>query len=118
MPDQILSGIAKKVKEILDPYDKTRTECDGFTRVATYLLTKAGIPHAVCTGQARWREDYLPLHFWIVLGDCTMVDYRLRMWFGEEAPHGVFVDKSVDYDGVSIEMPVDDFTFEILTRGM
>ncbi len=108
---------AEEVRTLLDPYDPLPLECDGFTRVATYVLTRAGVPHDVYSGQVFVSGEHMPLHYWVILGDGTVVDYRLRMWFGE-APHGVFEhneDGPVIYVGKKIEMTTSQVIFDILT---
>lgn len=107
-----------RVRKLLDPYDKLRLECDGFTQVAHYVLKKAKIPHTVYHGSVVFGAKGLPLHFWIMLDDTTAVDYRLRMWFGDSAPHGVYEynnDCPVVYDGEPTTLNVTDFIFDILT---
>jgi hypothetical protein len=93
-------------------------ECDGFTRIATYTLRQNGISHSCFKGKCQVGEKAVEPHFWIVAGK-YIVDYRLRMWAGEDAPHGVFESKDhpgVVYDGEEIELPVSSVIYDILTQ--
>jgi hypothetical protein len=93
-------------------------ECDGFTRVAHYLLQQHGVHHHCFHGSCTVGETVVPTHFWIVAGKYT-VDYRLRTWVGNNAPHGVFDHKlfpDVQYVGQEILMNVSAVIFEILTQ--
>lgn len=94
-------------------------ECDGFTRVLTYALKKKGIPHRVMIGSMMDTEkegSIIPLHFWIELGNGQIIDFRARMWLGNEAPHGIVTDrKRFIYEGKPIELDVDELTYQILS---
>lgn len=108
------------IRALLNGYDHLLVECDGFTRIATYLLAKHRVPHTVWLGKAWVGDHSIVPHFWITLPDGHAVDYRLRMWAGPKAPHGVFLvrDTNVVYDGKAIEMPVPDIVFEVLTQSL
>lgn len=107
-----------KIEGILNRFDPLQLECDGFTRVASYALTQANIPHQVFGGTITVGKKTFPLHFWIKAGGWT-VDYRARMWFGPKAPHGVFMPpNNVAYDGEPTEMGCNPLIFSILTNGM
>ena len=93
------------ILDSLDQYDTCRLECDGLTRVLSYILTKAAIDHTVLLGEIidqRTQKAFSP-HFWIALPDDRYIDYRARMWLGEaeHVPHGIFnpEDYLVTYDG-------------------
>lgn len=112
----------KRVEEILAPLDQIPLECDGFCRCASYLLTKYGVEHEVWTGTAFFHdEEILPgLHYWIRVDD-LWVDYRLRMWFGPDAPHGVHETKPVgmEYKGHPVSgFAANEMIYKILTGGM
>ena len=99
--EQILTG--------LDQYDGCRLECDGLTRVLSYILTTAGIEHCVMMGEivdTKTGQRFSP-HFWITLPDRRHIDYRARMWLGEaeHIPHGIFdpADYRVAYNGEAIQ---------------
>lgn len=93
-------------------------ECDGFTRVAHYVLHTNGVSHRCYKGTCTVGDKTIDPHFWIVAGN-LIVDYRLRMWAGDDAPHGVFESKkfpNVKYEGEEIELNVSAVLFEILTE--
>jgi hypothetical protein len=105
------------VTEILKEIENSRTECDGFVRLASYLLTKNNIQHEVKVGALRLNTDRttIPLHFWIEVDD-YIIDYRARMWLGNNAPHGVFKrnnDYSYTGDNAKIE-PTSELIYNIL----
>lgn len=81
------------ISSLLEPYSNAPVECDGFTRIAHSVLAGAGIPHSCMQGQlvSASGNDELPIHFWIQLDDGRVIDYRARMWLGDDAgvPHGV-----------------------------
>jgi hypothetical protein len=107
----------KRIAEILDPYDELALECDGFTRVATYALTQAGIGHRIFAGECRVKTKLVEPHMWIQCGEWT-VDYRLGMWAGKDAPHGVFRVSDypgVKYGGHEIRLSVSKVIFDVLT---
>ena len=63
-------------------YVRLPLECDGLTRVISYLLTKNKVPHDVMLGSVSMKDGkraFSP-HFWIVLRRTRqIVDYRARM---------------------------------------
>lgn len=106
-----------RVHDLLAEYEHLRLECDGFTQVATYVLTRAGIPHRTMGGSVRMGDRSFEPHFWIDLQDGRVADYKTRMWLGPEAPQGVFRpgDHGVVYDGTPQEMHVPEWMFVVLT---
>lgn len=116
-----------RLRELLDPFDKCRVECDGFVRIASFKLFEQNIKHTVYSGYAFVPNaegndhDLVRPHFWIELEDedelAVTVDYRLRMWVGDHAPHGVFYnDGDVDYEYVNeLQIPPSKQVFDILT---
>lgn len=73
--------------------DAMPLECDGATRAASTLLQIANVDHEVCVGTLEVAgAGNIDLHWWIVLSDGRVVDYRARMWLGmgSNIPHGVF----------------------------
>lgn len=98
-------------------YDKLDLECDGMTRVLSYLLHTNNIDHSVCRGHVVLLDEVegdpdeglyecglINPHFWIEV-DGLVVDYRLRMWTQDlpqvyvesRVPHGVFVGSDYAY---------------------
>jgi len=110
----------EKIEKLLAPYVDLSLECDGLVRVITYLFNKNGIEHQVFSGEVVVDDVRMPLHYWVVLANGQYVDYRIRMWFGndERNPHGIFDLKDYDYieyRGESVDIDVSDDLFAILT---
>ena len=106
-----------KITEILKEIEQAPVECDGFARLASYLLTKNKIGHQIMVGSLSTPMGKIPLHFWVVVDD-LIIDYRARMWLGENAPHGVFSNTKPDsfYQGeITLLEPTTDTLFEILS---
>lgn len=114
------SSMKTTVEKLIRPYVNLPLECDGMTRVAAYVLRKAGIPVMAFTGRVEIpakNRDFEP-HYWLVLSTGEVVDYKLRMWFGRAGiPNGVFKpeDEGVVYHGRPTPLPVNDFLFTVLT---
>ena len=121
------------LERILAPLDACPVECDGFVRLASGVLNAYGIPYTVCQGSLEESDGTgIPLHFWLQCdggnGAFLVIDYRARMWLGEEAPHGVGLslplstadgfDYNVDgyrYTGQPVELsPITPTLFQIL----
>jgi hypothetical protein len=95
----------QEILETLEQYDKCKLECDGLSRVLSYILTVNNIEHEVCVGEiidTTTGNEFAP-HFWIDLPDGKRIDYRARMWLGkyEHIPHGIFDPSNyqVKYNG-------------------
>lgn len=95
---------------ILRELDFCPLECDGLTRVISLILSRAGIVHDVLVGNVQMdgSSRIVQPHLWIALSDDTVIDFRLRMWFGDlvEVPHGHFNPESfqhMHYQGTAIE---------------
>lgn len=97
----------ERILKSLDQYDDgCNLECDGLTRVLSYVLTINHVEHEVEVGTIQdtvTAKGFKP-HFWIDLPDGRRIDYRARMWLGENnrIPHGVFNPdeySDVRYDG-------------------
>lgn len=85
MPNQ------ETLEKLLAPLDNTTLECDGFARIASAWLKTAGIEHTVFFGSIKTKDKSFYPHFWIDVDDLR-IDYRARMWLGDEPiiPNGVF----------------------------
>ena len=81
------------IKQLIEPYVDLPLECDGMTRVISYILTMEKIPHSVFIGTItiQGKGKFSP-HFWIRLRTGDIIDYRSRMWFGRDVdiPQGIF----------------------------
>ena len=121
--ESILKMLEGRVESLTAKYDKLPLECDGMTKVLTYVLKQNKIKHKIYQGQVKYKGKVsIPLHFWIVLNDGQIVDYRLRMWMDnkKKLPHGVFKAEQypdVKYEGKLVKMEVSDMIFRILTIG-
>lgn len=74
--------------------------------------------HSVMLGTVKLSVDKFTPHYWISLPNKHVVDYRARMWLGEEAQHGVFLPVKTKYVGKEIAMLVlSDFLFYALVDG-
>lgn len=106
----------KNLNKICDRYDDLPLECDGLSRVLSKVLSRNRIEHRLMIGTVTFNGKNFPVHFWIELPDGRVVDYRLRMWFGDKAPHGVFrATESLQYEGEASAEVVSDLMFDILT---
>jgi hypothetical protein len=107
----------KELKNILSEIENSPTECDGFVRLASYLLTNHNIEHTIYCGSLSidGNSDTIPLHFWIQASEFK-IDYRARMWLGEKAPHGIFINhKGATYTGNKVELnPIDKTVFDAM----
>ena len=129
---QIADSILKtssfaEAKRILDGFDKNlQLECDGFTRVAGYILDQQHVPYRAYVGHVRWNKKEFQPHWWIV-SQGKIIDYRLRMWFGPGAPHGIFPIRdynsgefkndqmNVIYKGLPTNVKINSIIFSVLT---
>lgn len=105
----------ENIVEILHIIEDSPTECDGFVRLASFLLTKNSIKHNIMHGSLCHLGKKIPFHFWIVVDNYT-IDYRARMWLGNDAPHGVFIpNKDTHYKGKKVNIdPISEVLFTIL----
>ena len=113
-------SLTDEIVALIKPYQNLPLECDGMTRVITYLLSRAGVPHKTMLGtiSVKGMGEFTP-HYWIELVDGSIVDYKSRMWFSDNAsiPQGVFDPKGspVSYHGRPVEMGINQFIFDVLT---
>jgi len=115
-------SLKDRVHEIVTPYSDNRSlECDGMTRVISFLLDLHDIPHKTHLGKIVVADgrSFEP-HFWIVLDETgEIVDYRSRLWFEGDTsiPEGVFEPGAggVVYNGMPVEMAATRTIFHILT---
>lgn len=107
------------IQQLLDPYDDTQTQCDGMTQICHTVLTENNIEHQPMAGSLSKQNRGVGLHLWIDLPDGNRIDYRARMWLGNEGvPHGIFNPQDfpdVIYDGEPIELePLSPTVFQVL----
>lgn len=108
------------IKQLLDPYDSSQTECDGMTRICHTVLTNHGIEHQPMIGAVTMKNQGIEPHFWIDLPSGERIDYRAKMWLlGENIPHGIFYPQdfpNIIYTGEPIELGIlHPVFFEMLT---
>lgn len=110
--------IIQKISWLLSPLDAAQVECDGFTKLATTVLNKHGIAHNCYMGHVTAPNGKTtPIHFWIER-EGLIIDYRLKMWLGVQAPHGVFEKESTEYrySGKPIEIGIlSEMLFTVLS---
>lgn len=79
---------------LLAALDDSPLECDGLTHAVSFVLHEAGIKHRCAIGFVMDADtgNCVAPHVWVELADGWIVDFRLRMWLGDEdrVPHGVF----------------------------
>jgi hypothetical protein len=128
-----MSPLPKVLGKKLDRFSLLRQlECDGMTRVASFLLDEARIAHDVCIGHValidvpRWvKNRVIKHHWWIEFekdGAHFVIDYRARMWLGDKpfVAHGVFLKTMFPSTVYSPKrrgpLDVPRIVFEVLTR--
>jgi hypothetical protein len=98
--------------QVLDELDPCYLECDGLTSVISSLLTGAGVSHRIFIGSAKTEGNFgISPHLWIEVDD-YVIDYRLRMWLGDDPsiPHGFFKKSEyshITYSGSATESSGD-----------
>lgn len=113
--------VMANLEKLLSNYEHCSLECDGLTRVIHYILNKEGIAHDVYLGaviDAKTEEGFSP-HFWIVLSDGRIIDYRARMWLGNKThiANGIFKPEKFPltrYEGEKINLSVSDTVYYAL----
>lgn len=94
--------------------DDCQLECDGMTYAISYVLSQAGIAHERMIGYAQRKDNghVVHPHCWIALDADNVIDFRLRMWLGDEdqIPHGVFKlsEQNIHYVGQLQDRPLPD----------
>lgn len=110
-----------KIEKLLSKYIKLPLECDGLTKVISYILDKNNINHKICIGNLSDDEGNGILHYWVELPNKNIIDYKARMWLGnsKKIPNGIFNPKNyknVKYTcNKKVNSNVSDMIFQILT---
>lgn len=89
----------QELTEYCEMHDHPGLECDGATRVFSWLLKQKSVAHIIMGGRIEYREPFsdrpyvMEPHYWIELDYGLVVDFKARMWFpGKEGvPHGIFM---------------------------
>ena len=109
----------QRLTALLSHLEDKPVECDGMSSLVATVLHRNGIEYQGMCGQIVPKHLGSPIpHVWIE-GGGLVVDFRARMWMGDEpsVPHGVFAksDHPGLYRGNSVEIqPLPDFLFQIL----
>lgn len=117
-----LSDSLAMINRWLEQFDGFPLECDGMTRAISTLLHANHIEHEVHAGRicSTSEEQNGINHYWIQFEDGFIIDLRARMWMGQQAPHGYFLNGNVDVSykssGTVDNFTLDPILFEILTE--
>lgn len=119
-PDAALEELQANLQYL----DDCQLECDGMTYAISCALEKANIEHKRMVGHVHWYpgQDVVDPHCWITLPGGMVVDFRLRMWVGddESIPHGVFIPDPFEVRYVGVEqtsITPSQEVLEIMTDG-
>ena len=100
----------EEVDAILTPLDECEIQCEWMTWIISHLLDDANVKHSCMQGFVKHKSlnQVVVPHHWILLEDGWVIDFRLRMWLGdnEEIPHGLFhLDNEplINYQGNSFK---------------
>ncbi len=88
----------KKLKHLFEKYDIplkiAHFECDGATLIISEILKRESIGHSIASGELYGhnpdKKGAYIIHVWIILDTGEWVDFKARMWMGDDAPNGVF----------------------------
>ena len=111
----------QRIQQLLDPYDESPTECDGMVRLGSTILYQYDIEHQPMVGTLSKGERTISPHFWLDLPSGERIDYRARMWLGnnESVPHGFFNPDNypqIKYIGNPTKLdPLPPWLFKVLT---
>lgn len=118
MRDEQQETWCEELQIMLEGLDDAPVECDGMTHLITHVLSSAGIPHTPKVGYVRniCSEQTVSPHCWIELPDGWCIDFRLRIWLGDEPdiPHGVF--HRLDYPGIEYSLKTSPLVTREISR--
>lgn len=75
----------EQLREILEPFVTIflpHLECDGATRVVSFLLDKKGIEFDVYVGSISHKDKSFSPHFWVETKKGTVFDFTAQKWIG------------------------------------
>jgi len=75
-------------------------ECDGTSNVLSYYLKMIGIKHECFIGSVYFLDQKVYPHFWIETQD-LIIDFKTRIWLGDDAPQGVMFKDDVKASNLS-----------------
>lgn len=111
-----------QIQKLIEPFENSEVECDGMSKIISYLLYSNGIRYKHVFGQLiDLKKNTEIYHEWIVWNN-HIIDYRARMWFGPTAPNGIFKENTVTKfsympDGYVSGKP-SEFIFRLLTNSI
>ena len=92
--------ISRKITHIIKKYYRPKLDCDGQSRMFSWLLQQEGIKHTVNVGAVAWKGNIFQPHYWIVFPDSDYIlDCKVRKWSNwlnadpQELPNGLFIWK-------------------------
>lgn len=91
--EQLEMGHPGGIRGLLEEHDHPDLECDGATRVFSWLLKREKVGHTVMGGRLEVDgAGVVEPHYWILLDDGRIIDYKARRWLpdAEGVPHGIF----------------------------
>lgn len=123
-----------EIHALLEPYARQypELECDGFTRVSSFLLYERDISHQILRGFVVLKNrsghvvDSMPLHYWIEIvspSGIVLLDYRLAGLATNKPdvaplPYGVFRADDfahLEYSGFEEGPCTNELIFKALT---
>lgn len=113
----------RRLEKILEPYINDNLECDGQSKVISYILTKNGIDHKLYDGELVDKESGEGIyHQWIEIDNNLIVDYKARMWYPDsDCWHGIFEKSKMNNRDLEYAQPksmgtpkISDMIFNIL----
>ena len=113
----------RRLEKILEPYINDNLECDGQSKVISYILTKNGIDHKLYDGELVDKESGEGIyHQWIEIDNNLIVDYKARMWYPDsDCWHGIFEKSKMNNRELEYTQPksmgtpkISDMIFNIL----
>lgn len=117
----------EEIQCYLEMVDAPHLECDGSTRVFSWILREKGVSHVIKEGRLEYLDmdrdepDVVEPHYWIELDTGEIVDFKARRWLPGRSgvPYGVFHPSDYPnalYVGTEANILVTRTVFEILTE--
>lgn len=100
--------------------DYPELDSDGASRLIQVVLHDFGASYKTMSGYAEDTAtcEIVQPHFWVQVGK-FIIDYKLRKWLGEDAPHGVFMPREAErFEYVGIETPFSLDTSRLLHQAV
>jgi len=94
-----IDTLTEELERVVSKYCRL-LECDGTSNVLSYYLGMIGIKHQCYVGSAYYLREKSSPHFWIETED-LIIDFKTRMWLGDDAPQGVMFKDDVKQSNLS-----------------